>query len=108
MTDRDYYRLIFEYGILSVLLVLDYLTDIENYEECSKIESAIRQCELITKTKIKRVIDADLINETTKELTGKGLTGDGIYGKYLIYAEDILNKLGYSQIVFKEIILEDA
>ncbi len=103
----DYYKFIFQYGILTILIVLDYLINNEDYEECQEIEIAISKCESRLNLKFKRTIDGELLQLVESNYKKFGLTEENIFSNSLVYAESILNDLGYSQITFNEIEIDE-
>ena len=99
----------FKYGILTLLIVSDYLIGREEYEECQKIEDAFKKAESNLKIKIERNISKNVIDDLKSDFTNLGVNQEPNFGRYLVYAETVLNELGYSQIeiVFDEISFEE-
>ncbi len=108
METTKYHRLVIKHGIFTMLLVLDYLIDEENYEECGKIEAAIKRCEIFSNKKHKRVIDAELFRETENILRKNNIDVDEAYARYLNSACKILSELGYHNVEFKEYVFDNV
>jgi len=56
---KDYQSLIFSYGILTVLFVLEHYQEIENYEECKKIIDTLDNIETRYGMRLPRRIDEE-------------------------------------------------
>jgi len=80
------------YGVLSVLYVIKYFEDIENYEECQKIIDAINEQEQKLDCKLPKVINKESI-EYILDIWKHEISDD-----FLIYSSKY-----YSELIIKEI-----
>lgn len=91
--ESKYEKYIYKYGIISVLITLEWLQYHEAYEECHEIIQAIKG----TGIDLPTVLTKEVIEETIDELykmTGKGNKGQTML-RYFGYATNILKEQGY-------------
>ena len=91
-TILHYRKYLFMYGVLSVLYVIKYFEDIENYEECQKIIDAINEQEQKLDCKLPKVINKESI-EYILDIWKHEISDD-----FLIYSSKY-----YSELIIKEI-----
>jgi hypothetical protein len=96
MTEKyKYYRhAMFMYGILSILYVLQYFEEQENYEECKAIIDTIKGEEERLGCKLFTVINKKTVQDVIDVYKKFNLTGKNV----------IENSQYYSDIIIKEII----
>lgn len=93
-TPLHYRNFIFIYGILSVLMTLEYLEEKEYFEECRKIIEAIKEQEKSLGIKFYYKINEQTIDELSKEYKDLNLDTDFMIGASMCYCKIILNELG--------------
>lgn len=91
---RNYESLIFQFGILTVLFVLEYYQSIEDYEECKNIIDALDRIESERGIKLPRRIDEEteliVIHSYKKfNMTGKNAVHNSRYYADLIIKVEI-------------------
>lgn len=91
---KNYELLIFKFGILTVLFVLEYYQSIEDYEECKNIIDALNKIESERGIKLPRRIDEEtkmiVIHSYKKfNMTGKNAIHNSKYYADLIIKGDI-------------------
>ena len=74
-TENDYKRFMYQYGILSVLYVLNYFEFEENYEECQKIINAIKEQEKYLNTNLFTTITKETVQQVIDNYKVFNLTG---------------------------------
>lgn len=92
-TTKHYRKYMFMYGILSVLLVLEYYEFEEEYEECQKIIDAIKEQEKALEITLFTTITTETIQEVIETYKKFNLTGKNA----------IENSKYYSTLILKEI-----
>lgn len=97
LTNKQNYRLwIFEYGIVSILMVLEYFQSTEQYEECQKIIDAIKEqnekCKLELPTILTQEVLSDIISEWTN-IFKKVYSEDFVIRSSVFYASIILDEI---------------
>lgn len=88
-----YRKYMFMFGVLTLLLLLKYLEEKENYEECEKIIGAIKEQEERLETSFPREISNKTINEIKEIYKTFGLTGENLMENSLYYRDYIINEL---------------
>lgn len=92
---KDYESLIFKLGILSILFVLEYYQENENYEECKLIIDAINKIEVEKGIRLPRRIDEETKLIVIHSYKKFNLTGCNAVVNSKHYASLIINgKLG--------------
>lgn len=95
-TTPKHYRLyIFIYGILSVLMVLEFFELSENYEECQKIVDAIREQKHQLGIELPTTISREVIHSLIDEYKKHNLNERDLIEHSMYYSSLILDELGY-------------
>ena len=89
-TTGQYKSLIIPCGIVTLLLVLEYYEEQENYEECFKIIEAIELFQLQTDIELPKRLNDSVIADVLGEFKKFGLTGKGAMTKYIELSEKII------------------
>lgn len=74
-SSQTYKKFAFQYGLKSILLVLEYFVDTEEYEECQKIIDCINGLEKFLNTTLHKTLNEDLEKEIKEVYERFGLTG---------------------------------
>lgn len=81
------------YGILSVLFVLYYYEEREEFEECQKIIDAIKEQEQRLEITLFTTITPEVINEVVENYKNFNLTGENAVENSIYYSSLILNEI---------------
>ena len=92
-TTLHYRKYMFMYGILSVLFVLEFFEQNENYEECQKIIDAIKEQEKALDTTLFSTITTETIKEVVESYKKFNLTGKNAIENSKYYSELIINEI---------------
>ena len=92
-TTLHYRKYMFMYGILSVLFVLEFFEQNENYEECQKIIDAIKEQEKILGETLFTTINTETIKEVVESYKKFNLTGENAIENSKYYSELIINEI---------------
>jgi pentose-5-phosphate-3-epimerase len=90
---EDYRKYMFQYGILSVLFVLEHFEHEEEFEECQKIIDAIQEQE----KKLEITLFTNITTETIKEVI------DNYKNFNLTGVNAVENSKHYANVILKEI-----
>lgn len=89
----NYRKYIFMYGIISIILVLEFFEQQEDFEECQIIVKAIREQEEIIGAKLYTRITEDCIKDVTKSYKKYNMTGENALENSKFYATKIIKEL---------------
>ena len=92
-TTLHYRKYMFMYGILSVLFVLEFFEQNENYEECQKIINSIIEQEKILGETLFTTINTETIKEVVESYKKFNLTGENAIENSKYYSELIINEI---------------
>ena len=93
-TDQKYYeKKMWMYGILTLLYVMEFFIEVENYEECKKIVDAIHSIEKRLGQKLFTEINKDTIKEVIGAYKRLGLTGQNAEHNHRFYADILINEI---------------
>ena len=92
-TIKHYRKYMFMYGILSVLFVLEYFEEAEEYTECQKIIDSIKEQEKALNTTLFSTITPETINEVIEGYKKFNLTGKNSVENSKYYASLILHEI---------------
>ena len=92
-TTLHYRKYMFMYGILSVLFVLEFFEQNENYEECQKIIDAIKEQEKALGETLFTTINTETIKEVVESYKKFNLTGENAIENSKYYSELIINEI---------------
>jgi len=87
---KKYRTYLFQYGILSVLMVLEYFESVENYEECKNIVDAITSVNESIGMKLSTTLTDEVIEEVKSEYIKLNMDEDNVYDNSCCYAATIL------------------
>jgi len=94
MTPKELYtKLLFQYGITTILMVLEHYERLEVYEECQAIVDAIRSEEERLGAKLWTRNTPEAIEEVIKTYKEMGLTGKHHLENSRVYANKIIDEL---------------
>ena len=78
-TKEHYWLWMMNFGVITILKLLNYFQEIEEYEECQKIIDCINwQNEKTGSPKLKTVLDKTVYEDVKEEFKKFGLTGEFI------------------------------
>lgn len=92
-TPLHYRKYLFMYGIVTVINVLKYFEEKEDFDECYKIISAIKEQEGRLNIKLPTVINEDAIQEVVETYEKFGLTGENVIENSEYYADLVLHEI---------------
>ena len=93
-TDTRYYeKKIWMYGVLTILYVMEFFVEVENYEECKKIVDSIHAIEKRLGQKLFTEINKDTLKEVIKSYNNCGFTGENAEHNHKIYADALIDEI---------------
>lgn len=95
MTIEKYSTWLFEYGILTILMLLEDFEKTEEYEECAKIVQAIERQERRLDTVFARRIDEAAIREVMS--LRKGVDRECLMQTHWFYKEFLLEEIAFQK-----------
>ena len=98
-TTKHYRKYIFMYGILSILYVLKYYEELENYEECNKIIESIKEQEAKLNITLYTTISNELIDELMMILGDTTMSKKEVINHNKYYSTLIINEIENTLIV---------
>ena len=90
---KQYIKLMYHYGLLTVLYILEHFEKLEDYEECEKIMQAIRSEEQRLETTIFTKATSEAIETVLETYRRFGLTGKYAVANSKDCTEMFINKL---------------
>lgn len=88
---KNYEQLIFQFGILSILFVLEHYQEVENYEECKQIIDTLDRIESKRGIKLPIKIDEETEAIVIHSYKKFNLTGINAVSNSMHYADLIIN-----------------
>lgn len=92
-THLHYSKYIFQYGIITVIFLLETLEKMEEYEECKKIMDAVKYNEDRLSIKLHTRFSEDLLDEVIETYKKHNLTGKNVVENSMYCAGLIMNEI---------------
>ena len=94
-TVKQYEQYIPLYGILSVLFILSMFEQDENFEECQKIMTAIKNVESLVNIKLPHVLNEEAITDVKRSYRELKLNEDNVVTNTVINAKKLYEEINY-------------